>query len=65
METYSWIYKDKSLSPALTSSIKILTIIQILVDRQEINSKNSSLPSSKDRLKIFIGKKEVKKLLFK
>ena len=43
------VEKDKSLSPALVKSIKVLVlIINLLVARIGLNSKNSSLPPSKD-----------------
>jgi transposase len=42
--------KDKSISPILVSSIELLiVVIQMLVDRQKMNSSNSSLPPATDK----------------
>lgn len=44
------ISKDKSISPALISSIELLiVVIQMLFDRQAMNSSNSSLPPATDK----------------
>jgi transposase len=44
------ISKDKSISPILISSIELLIIvIQMLLDRQSMNSSNSSLPPTTDK----------------
>ena len=43
------ISKDKSISPVLISSIELLiVVIQMLFDRQSMNSTNSSLSPSSD-----------------
>ncbi len=43
------ISKDKSISPVLISSIELLiVVIQMLFDRQSMNSSNSSLSPSTD-----------------
>jgi transposase len=43
------ISKDKSISPILISSIELLiVVIQMLFDRQSMNSTNSSLSPSSD-----------------
>ena len=43
------ISKDKSISPVLVSSIEFLiVVIQMLFDRQSMNSSNSSLSPSTD-----------------
>jgi transposase len=43
------ISKDKSISPILISSIELLiVVIQMLFDRQLMNSSNSSLPPASD-----------------
>jgi transposase len=44
------ISSDKSISPVLISSIELLiVVIQMLFDRQKMNSTNSSLPPANDR----------------
>ena len=44
------ISKDKSISPVLVSSIELLiVVIQMLLDRQKMNSTNSSLPPTSDK----------------
>ena len=44
------IKKDKSISPILISSIELLiVVIQMLFDRQTMNSSNSSLPPATDK----------------
>ena len=44
------ISKDKSISPALVSSIELLiVVIQMLLDRQKMDSSNSSLPPASDK----------------
>ena len=60
------ISKDKSISPALVSSIELLiVVIQMLLDRQRMNSTNSSLPPTTDKGKRTRGKDRKKQFLFK
>ena len=40
---------SKNISPVLSSSIELLiVVIQMLIDRQSMNSSNSSLPPASD-----------------
>ena len=57
------ISQDKSISPVLVSSIELLIIvIQMLLDRQKMNSSNSSLPPGSDQKRRSRGKdKKVRK----
>jgi transposase len=56
------ISKDKSISPVLTSSIELLiVVIQMLFDRQAMNSKNSSLSPSNDNKRRSRGKDKKKR----
>lgn len=56
------IAKDKSISPVLVSSIELLiVVIQMLVDRFNTNSSNSSLPPSTDKGRRGKDKKRRKK----
>ena len=51
------ISKDKSISPILISSIELLiVVIQMLFDRQAMNSSNSSLSPSSDNKRRSSGK---------
>jgi transposase len=51
------ISKDKSISPFLISSIELLiVVIQMLFDRQSMNSSNSSLSPSTDNKRRTRGK---------
>lgn len=54
--------KDKSISPVLVSSIELLiVVIQMLVDRQSMNSTNSSLSPSGDNKRRSRGKDKKKR----
>ncbi len=51
------ISQDKSISPVLVSSIELLmVVIQMLLDRQKMNSSNSSLPPGSDQKRRSRGK---------
>jgi transposase len=48
-EAKNILAKEKNISPALLSSIKIiLLILQSVISKFKLNSKNSSVPPSKD-----------------
>ncbi len=56
------IAKDKSISPVLISSIELLiVVIQMLFDRQSMNSSNSSLPPATDKKRRSRGKDKKKR----
>ncbi len=56
------ISKDKSISPVLISSIELLiVVIQMLFDRQTMNSSNSSLPPATDKKRRSRGKDKKKR----
>ena len=56
------ISKDKSISPVLISSIELLiVVIQMLFDRQSMNSSNSSLSPSTDNSRRSRGKDKKKR----
>ena len=56
------ISKDKSISPVLVSSIELLiVVIQMLFDRQAMNSSNSSLPPTSDNKRRSRGKDKKKR----
>ncbi len=56
------ISNDKSISPVLISSIELLiVVIQMLFDRQSMNSSNSSLPPNPDNKKRSRGKDRKKR----
>lgn len=56
------ISKDKSISPVLISSIELLiVVIQMLFDRQSMNSSNSSLPPTSDKKRRSRGKDKKKR----
>ena len=53
---------DKSISPALTKSIQLLIlVVHILINRQKMNSTNSSLPPSSDNKRRTRGKDKKKR----
>ena len=53
---------DKSISPALTKSIQLLIlVVHILINRQKMNSTNSSLPPSSDNKRRTRGKDKKEK----
>ncbi len=56
------IAKDKTISPILVSSIELLiVVIQMLFDRQVMNSSNSSLPPTTDKNRRSRGKDKKKR----